>query len=156
MVFGCVPPMVRCEWWPCLSNMVIGCVRIMVRYKCWVILSDMVSICVPTMVIYNYWRRWRPTWRLGLEPTWKRASSVELPMTSIIERYHHLLEIVGAVMMMMIHPDDDPASWRSNFDDVPETNTCVDELCQENTFLVKRECWCICNFGMYSLVYLIL
>ena len=27
-------------------------------------------------------------------------------------------------------------------------------LCQKNTFLVKRECWCICNFGMYSLVYL--
>ena len=23
------------------------------------------------------------------------------------------------------------------------------KLCQENTFLVKRECWCNCNFGMY-------
>ena len=30
------------------------------------------------------------------------------------------------------------------------------KLCQENAFLVKRECWCICNFGMYSLVYFLL
>ena len=26
--------------------------------------------------------------------------------------------------------------------------------CQKNTFLVKRECWCICNFEMYSSMYL--
>ena len=42
------------------------------------------------------------------------------------------------------------------FDDDPKNKTCVDELCQENTFQVKRECLCVCNFGMYSLVYLIL
>ena len=36
-----------------------------------------------------------------------------------------------------------------------EKNTCADKLCRENTFLVKRECWCNCNFGMYSLVFLI-
>ena len=44
-------------------------------------------------------------------------------------------------------------NWRQRWiDDDPddtEKNTCVDKLCQENTFLVKRECWCICNFGMY-------
>ena len=28
------------------------------------------------------------------------------------------------------------------------------KLCQENTFLVKRECWWNCNFGIYSLVFL--
>ena len=28
------------------------------------------------------------------------------------------------------------------------------KLCRYNTFLVKRECWCICNFGMYSSMYL--
>ena len=27
-------------------------------------------------------------------------------------------------------------------------------LCRKNTFLVKRECWCICNFRMYSSMYL--
>ena len=42
--------------------------------------------------------------------------------------------------------DDDP-------DDIEKKNY-ADNLCWENTFLVKRECWCICNFGMYSLVYL--
>ena len=30
------------------------------------------------------------------------------------------------------------------------------KLCQENAFLVKRECWCICNFRMYWLVYFLL
>ena len=28
------------------------------------------------------------------------------------------------------------------------------KLCRENTFLVKKECWWICNFEMYSLVFL--
>ena len=28
------------------------------------------------------------------------------------------------------------------------------KLCRKNTFLVKRECWCNCNFGMYSSMYL--
>ena len=68
--------------------------------------------------------------------------------------------------------DDDPVMiqlwWWSSNDDLmmiqlwwwsrldPVTKTCANVLCQENTFLVKRECWCICNIGMYSLVYLIL
>ena len=46
--------------------------------------------------------------------------------------------------------------WRGLDDDLHDTEkkTCADKLCRENTFLVNRECWCICNFGMYSLVYL--
>ena len=28
------------------------------------------------------------------------------------------------------------------------------KLRRKNTFLFKRECWCICNFGMYSSMYL--
>ena len=46
--------------------------------------------------------------------------------------------------------------WRELDDDSDDTEkkTCADKLCRENTFLVKRECWCIFNFGMYSLVYL--
>ena len=44
MVFGCVPPMVRCECWVCLSDMVLdGCVALMVRRKCWVGHSDLGS-----------------------------------------------------------------------------------------------------------------
>ena len=46
--------------------------------------------------------------------------------------------------------------WRelNDYSDDIEKNTCADKLCRENTFLDKRECWCNCNFGMYSLVYL--
>ena len=50
-------------------------------------------------------------------------------------------------------------TWRRRWlDDDPDDTkkkTCTDKLCQENTFLVKRECWCICNFRMYSSMYLI-
>ena len=46
--------------------------------------------------------------------------------------------------------------WQELYDDPVDTEkkTSADKLCRENTFLVKRECWCICNFGMYSPVYL--
>ena len=44
--------------------------------------------------------------------------------------------------------------WLDDDPDDTEKNTCADKLCQENTFLVKRECWCNCNFRMYSLVFL--
>ena len=51
-------------------------------------------------------------------------------------------------------------TWRWRWlkdEDVPvdaEKNTSDEKLCRKNTFLVKRECWCICNFGMYSSMYL--
>ena len=46
--------------------------------------------------------------------------------------------------------------WQGIEDDRDDTkkNTCDDKLCRENTFLFKRECWCNCNFRMYSLVFL--
>ena len=50
--------------------------------------------------------------------------------------------------------------WRwLKYEDVPfdaEKKTSAKKLCRKNTFLVKRECWCICNFGMYSSMYFIL
>ena len=65
--------------------------------------------------------------------------------------------------------DDDPdeddlnmnMTWRWRWREVDydsndtEKNTCVNKLCWDNAFLVKRECWCNCNFRMYSLVFLI-
>ena len=45
-------------------------------------------------------------------------------------------------------------TWRRDDPDDTEKNTCADKLCRVNTFLVKRECWCNCNFAMYSLVFL--
>ena len=46
--------------------------------------------------------------------------------------------------------------WQELNDDPDDTEkkTCADKLCRENTFLVKRECWCNCNFRMYSSAYL--
>ena len=47
--------------------------------------------------------------------------------------------------------------WWGLDDDTDDTEkkTCAEKLCRENTFLAKRECWCNCNFKMYSLVFLI-
>ena len=46
--------------------------------------------------------------------------------------------------------------WQGLDDDLDDKykKNCADKLCWENTFLVKRECWCICNFKMYSSVYI--
>ena len=44
-------------------------------------------------------------------------------------------------------------TWWWSSDD-PEKKNCAGKLCRENTFLYKRECWCNCNFRMYSSVYL--
>ena len=48
-------------------------------------------------------------------------------------------------------------TWQGLNDDPDDTEkkTCADKLCRENPFPVKRECWCNCNIGMYSLVYFI-
>ena len=84
------PPMVRCKgwaistwWWMCSSHRHMWVLVMpfwhggrpgppMVIYKCWMGLSDWVR--------YKCWRRWRPTWRLGLQPTWEMDGSVELPV----------------------------------------------------------------------------
>ena len=46
--------------------------------------------------------------------------------------------------------DDLKTRWSSWY---REEDQCW-KLCRKNTFLVKRECWCICNFGMYYSMYL--
>ena len=105
MGFGCVPPMVRCECWACLYDMVLGCVPPMVRCKRWVGLYDMVH----SMVRYKCWRRWRPTWRLGLQLAWKRDGSVEIPVTSRIE----------IAPMMMIQWWSNKVQWWCRYSDDP-------------------------------------
>ena len=45
-------------------------------------------------------------------------------------------------------------TWRRADPVDTEKKTSADKLCRVNTFLVKRECWCICNFRMYSSMYL--
>ena len=74
--------MVRYEWWAFLTRWgqmwVLGVSfwQDEVRCKSWEGHSDL-------SVRYKRWRR--PPWRLGLQPTWKRVGSVELPMTRRIE-----------------------------------------------------------------------
>ena len=53
------------------------------------------------------------------------------------------LEYEGKLKMKM-------TTWSSRY---REEDQCW-KLCWKNTFLVNRECWCIGNFRMYSLVYL--
>ena len=48
--------------------------------------------------------------------------------------------------------DDLKTRWSSWY---REEDQCW-KLCRKNTFLVKRECWCICNFRMYSSMYLLM
>ena len=55
-------------------------------------------------------------------------------------RQRRLEEEDDLKMQMMRRPREEDQWWK---------------LCQENTFLVKRECQCKCNFRMYSLVFLI-
>ena len=64
-------------------------------------------------------------------------------------------------MMIQMQDEDDlkmNMTWRQTWiDDDPddtEKKTCIDKLCRENTFLVKRESWCKCKFRMYSFGYL--
>ena len=78
MVAGLVPPMVRCK-----------CFSFLTWWLDWFLpWSDISAEDVKTYV--------------EARPTSNKAGSVELPMTSRIEREHRLLEIAGAVMMMMI------------------------------------------------------
>ena len=80
---------------------------------------------------------------------WCSISSDD-PDSMMIQTWWRWIDNEDDLMMNM--------TWRwiwidDDLDDI-EKKTCADKLCRENTFLVKRECWCICNFGMYSLVYL--
>ena len=74
-----------------------------------------------------------------------------------------------AVMIQIQSSDDDPDRemiqirwwWLEDEDDLKmrwssryREEDQYWKLCRKNTFLVKRYCWCICNFGMYSSMYL--
>ena len=95
---------------------------------------------------------------------WWSRSSDDLNLVWWCRLSDHL----DLVMMIQIkwwsrYSDDDPDQkmnmtwiWQGLKDDPDDTEkkNYANKLCRENTFLVKRECWCICNFGMYSLVFL--
>ena len=80
------------------------------------------------------------------------------------ERWSKSSDDLDPVMPFYDDPDREmiqmKMTWRwrwlkDEYDPVDaEKNTSAEKLCRKNTFLVKRECWCICNFGMYSFMYL--
>ena len=82
---------------PFVSYMVVGLVPPMVRCKCCAFLT--------------WWQDWFLPWSdvsveyvktyVEARPTSSKAGSVELPMTSRIERWYQFLRIVEAVMMMI-------------------------------------------------------
>ena len=87
---------------------------------------------------------------------WSRSSGDPDPVMLIQQRWSRSSDDDLDRVMIQIQDEDDlkmKMNWRCRWWDDPEKKTSVDKLCRQNTFLVKRECWCICNFGMYSLVY---
>ena len=86
---------------------------------------------------------------------------IALVMMIQIQRWSRSSDIPDPLMIQTqwwSSDDPDPVmkiTWRWRWLDVDpddtEKKTCADKLCRENTFLVKKECWCNCNFRMYFL-----
>ena len=110
---------------------------------CWSRSSDDLDLAV--MIQIKWWSRSSSVMMIQIE-WWSRSSD------DVLWRYRsRWLEYEDELKMKMTWRQ----RWRELDDDPDDTGkkTCADKLCQENTFLVKRECWCIYNFRMYSLVY---
>ena len=86
------------------------------------------------MIQIEWWSRSIPVMLIQIE-RWSRSSDNDLNMMMT-------WRLRGLEMHM--------TRWSSWY---REEDQCW-KLCRKNTFLVKRECWCICNFGMYSSMYL--
>ena len=84
----------------------------------------------PVLIQIEWWSRSSPEMMIQIE-RWSRSSD--------------------DVQWWSRSDDDLKTRWSSWY---REEDQCW-KLCRKNTFLVKRECWCICNFGMYSSMYLI-
>ena len=125
------------QWWSISSD---DSDRVMIQIEWWSRSSDDLD---PVMMIQQWWSRSSddpdPMMMIQIQWWWSRLSDDPDPVMMIQIKWWSRWRWRGL--------DDDP--------DDTEKKTCADKLCRENTFLVKRECWCNCNFGMYSLVFLI-
>ena len=92
-------------------------------------------------MIHQRWSRSRddPDPEMMLQK-WSRSSNDPDPMMMIQIEWWSRSEDEDDLKMQMTRWSREEDQWW--------------KLCRENTFLVKRECWCNCNFGMYSLVFL--
>ena len=129
------PVMIQIEWWSRSSD---DDLAVMIQIQWWWSSSDDLD---PVMIIQQWWSRSSDDLDLVMMiqiQWWSRSSDDDLDQDE------------DDLKMKMTW------RWRGLDNDPNDTEkkTCVDKLCRENTFLVKRECWCNCNFRMYSLVYL--
>ena len=100
---------------------------------------------------------------------WSRSSSDDLDQVMIQIQWCWSRSRDDLDPVMMSHDDPDremiqiwrmKMTWRLRRLEMTRWSSWYREeeqcwkLCQKNTFLFKRECWCICNFGMYSSMYL--
>ena len=129
-----IAPVMMTQWWSRSSDDDPDPVMMIQQY--WSILSDDPN---PVMIQIEWWSRSDDEDDLKMKITWRwRWLEYEVNLK---------MKITWKMNMTWI--------WRQReLDDDLENKTCANKLCRENTFLVKRECWCICNFRMYSSVYL--
>ena len=99
----------------------------------------------PVMIQIQWWCpvmiqiKWRSI--SGDDVQWWSRTSDDLDlMMKMTWRWRWLEDADDLKMQMMKWSREEEQWWK---------------LCRENTFQVKRECWCNCNFRMYSLVFLI-
>ena len=139
--------MIQIEWWSRSSSDDLD--REMIQIQIWI---EWWSRSSPVMMIQIEW--WSKS--SDVDPDremiqiqiqiewWSRSSS----MTIHIERWSR---------WKWLEDEDDlktKMTWRRRWSSwCREEDQCW-KLCRKNTFLVKRECWCICNFRMYSSMYL--
>ena len=136
---------------------------------------EMIQILSREMIQIEWWSRSSPVMLIQIE-WWSRSSDAILWWSRSSDDpdpvqwcWSRLSDDLDPVMPFY----DDPyremiqiqMTWRRRWlededdSDDPvdaEKKTSAEKLCRKNTFLVKRECWCVCNFRMYSSMYFIL
>ena len=126
------PVLIQIEWWSRSSN---DDPAVMIQIEWW-------SRSSPVMMIHI--KRWS---RSSDDVWWWSRSSDDVPWWS---RLRDDPDPMMTWRWRWIEDEDElKMRWSSWY---REEDQCW-KLCRKNTFLVKRESWCICNFGMYSSMY---
>ena len=127
--------MIQIEWWSRSSPVML----IQIQWWC------------PVMIQIEWWSRSNPVMLIQIE-RWS-ISNDDVPWWSISRDGPNSKDDNDLKMKMnwrLRRIKMQVMRWSSWY---REEDQCW-KLCRKNTFLVKRECWCICNFGMYSSMYL--
>ena len=97
-------------------------------------------------------------WEIQIE-WWSRSSSSDPDRVMIQIQWWRsmMIQIERWSRSRWLEDEDDlkmKMNRRRRWSSDTEKKTSAEKLCRKNIFLVKRECWCICNFRMYSSMYL--